>query len=45
MANNSTETGTPQTDHRATYDRFMTALKWGVVMIAIVLILMAIFLA
>jgi hypothetical protein len=34
-----------KTDHRSTYDGFKTAAIWGVALVAIVLILMAIFLA
>lgn len=34
-----------KTDHSGTYDGFIAATKWGVALIAIVLILMAIFLA
>ena len=31
-------------EHAATYDRFMGFMKWGVVAVAILLILMALFL-
>lgn len=34
-----------KTDHRATYDNFMSVTKWGVAAVSVVLILMAIFLA
>ena len=42
MANKAEETGKPMTDSRATYEGFLTASKWGVIFIALALILMAI---
>nr|WP_310523150.1 aa3-type cytochrome c oxidase subunit IV [Polymorphobacter sp.] len=45
MANDGKEPNNGNTDHRQTYDGFMAATKWGVIAIAVVLILMAIFLA
>ncbi len=42
MANNDHK-GT--TDHRETYDSFMSVTKWGVILVVIALLLMAIFLA
>ncbi|GGE04368.1 hypothetical protein GCM10011529_08420 [Polymorphobacter glacialis] len=36
---------TVKTDHRSTYDNFMSVTKWGVAGVSVVLILMAIFLA
>jgi hypothetical protein len=49
MANDGSEPGSEakdgKTDHRQTYDGFMAATKWGVAFVAVVLILMAIFLA
>ena len=39
------ETKGVKTDHRRTYDNFMAVTKWGVVAVAVLLILMAIFLA
>ncbi len=44
MANDGTKKG-GSTDHRATYDRFMSVTKWSIIAIAIVLIMMALFLA
>ena len=45
MANDTTGNATPKTDHHATYDRFISMSKWGVGFVAVVLILMAVFLA
>ena len=46
MADETTEhADTSKIAHRGTYDAFMSALKWGVAIVAIVLIMMAIFLA
>jgi len=49
MANDGSEPNrdveTAKTDHRQTYDGFMTVTKWGVAFVAVVLILMAVFLA
>ena len=44
MANDGNEP-TSKTDHRTTYDGFMSATKWGIGFVSVVLILMAIFLA
>ena len=45
MANDGNEPNTGNTDNRQTYEGFMAATKWGVILVAVVLILMAIFLA
>lgn len=39
------ETNGVKTDHHATYEGFMAMTKWGVIVVAVALILMAIFLA
>ena len=46
MADNSGEVGTDGAarEHAATYDRFMAAMKWGVVAIAVLLIVLAVLL-
>jgi hypothetical protein len=44
MANDGNEPDTGKTDNRQTYEGFMTATKWGVAAVAVVLLLMAIFL-
>jgi hypothetical protein len=45
MANHGSEMNSGGTDHRNTYEGFMTATKWGVGLVSVTLILMAIFLA
>ena len=45
MANDGNEPTTGKTDHGTTYDRFISVTIWGVAFVAVVLILMAIFLA
>ncbi len=47
MANDGNEPPngtTPGTNHRQTYESFMTVTKWAVILIAIALILLAVFL-
>ena len=46
MADNSGEVGTDGAahEHAATYARFMAAMKWGVVAIAVLLIVLAVLL-
>lgn len=44
MANHSEDAGQPMTDNKATYEGFLTASKWGVISVSLILILMAIFL-
>jgi uncharacterized integral membrane protein len=44
MANDGDDRGKPSADHHATFERFMAATKWGVILVALALILMAIFL-
>jgi hypothetical protein len=44
MADNGEERGKPNTSHHDTFEGFITATKWGVALIALALILMAIFL-
>lgn len=43
MANHGEEAGQPATDNKATYEGFLTASKWGVIVVALVLIVLAIF--
>lgn len=45
MANNLHEANTNDTEHRETYEGFMSVTKWGVIFVVTVLVLMAIFLA
>lgn len=45
MANDANQPNSGNSDHRETYEGFMSATKWGVALVSIVLILMAIFLA
>ncbi len=42
MANNDHKA---TTDHRETYDSFMSVTKWAIILIVIALLLMAIFIA
>ena len=44
MANDGNEPKSDKTGNRQTYDGFMAATKWGVIAVAVVLLLMAIFL-
>ncbi len=45
MANHGTEPhGNNSSDHRGTYEGFMAATKWGVILVVLSLILMAVFL-
>ena len=46
MADQTTDHDTAdKVAHRGTYDSFMTTLKWGVAVVSVVLIAMAVFLA
>lgn len=45
MANDGNQPNTGNSDHQATYEGFMSATKWGVALVSIVLILMAVLLA
>ena len=45
MANNVQESNTKDTQHRDTYEGFMSVTKWGLIFVVTVLALMAIFLA
>jgi uncharacterized integral membrane protein len=44
MANNSDDAGKPGIEHQETFEGFMAATKWGVIIVSLALILMAIFL-
>jgi Bacterial aa3 type cytochrome c oxidase subunit IV len=44
MANNGDEAGKPGIEHQETFEGFITATKWGVILVSLALILMAIFL-
>lgn len=43
MANKAEDTGKQIAENRATYEAFLAASKWGVIFVALALILMAIF--
>ena len=43
MANKADDSDKQITDSRATYDAFLAASKWGVIFVALTLILMAVF--
>ena len=45
MANQGDDAGKPATDNHATYEGFLAASKWGVILVSLALILMAFFLA
>jgi len=44
MANEGEDSGDRRNPHRGTFEGFITATKWGVALISLTLILMAIFL-
>jgi hypothetical protein len=44
MANNSDDAGKPGIEHQETFEGFIAATKWGVILVSLALILMAIFL-
>ena len=44
MADNGEDAGKPRTDHHETFDGFIAATKWGVALVSLALIIMAIFL-
>ncbi|MBC7504136.1 MAG: aa3-type cytochrome c oxidase subunit IV [Sandarakinorhabdus sp.] len=44
MANNGDTSAKPPTDHHSTYEGFLSASKWGIIFVVIVLLLLAMFL-
>jgi hypothetical protein len=44
MANNGDDAGKSRIEHQETFEGFITATKWGVALVSLALILMAIFL-
>ncbi len=44
MAHNGDDAGKPGIEHQETFEGFITATKWGVALVSLALILMAIFL-
>jgi hypothetical protein len=44
MADDNDDRGPPRTPHHDTFEGFITATKWGVALVAMALILMAVFL-